>query len=253
VTRSGTRVQTAHADAWAASGRLRVADGGGATEVTGARLSSSGLPRAQWNTADVHDPAGVDLDAVAAWFARRGPDGTGVPWGVHLPAGTTFGLGRHVTQVRLMAATGPDLRPADGVPGLVLRDAEPDDAGTVAAVDAAAFGDAPDESRAWVRPYLAAPGALVLLALLDGDVVGTATGLRTDGPAGPCAEVSGVAVVPGARGRGVGAALTSAVTTWAFSSGADLAWLGAESDDAARVYERLGYAETPGLDVYEDL
>jgi GNAT superfamily N-acetyltransferase len=253
VTRSATRVQTAHADAWEVSGRLRVADGGGATEVTGARLSSSGLPKAQWNTADVYDLVGLDLEAARDWFAERGPDGAGVPWGVHVPAGAEPGHGTFVKGIRLLATTGPDLRPADPVPGLVLRDAGPDDADLLAGVDAAAFGDAPDESRAWMRPYLTAPETLVLLAELDGDVVGTATGLRTDGPAGPCVEVSGVAVVPAARRRGVGAALTSAVATWAFASGADLAWLCAETDAAVRVYDRLGFGETPGLDVYEDL
>ncbi|MGH8870106.1 MAG: GNAT family N-acetyltransferase [Actinomycetes bacterium] len=169
------------------------------------------------------------------------------------PPALPWSYGRRVSHKRLMAVTGPEFRPAAGVAGLVTREAGVDATDTVAALDAAAFGNAVDPARTWVRRYLDAPQALVLVAWLDGEPVGTATGLRSDGDAGPCVEVSAVGVLEQARERGIGAALTSAVTTWGFASGADLAWLGPESDDAARLYERLGYAETAGLDIYVDV
>lgn len=247
------RVQTAHGDAWQVSGRLRVADGGGAAELPGVRLMSSGLPVAQWNAADVTDPALVDLDAVRAWFAARGAGGTGVPWGVHVPAGTSWPHGRHLFRKRLMSVVGPELSPAPAVEGLVLREARPDDLDAVTSIDATAFGDPVDRTRAWTAPYLGARGVVVLLASLEGEPVATATGLRSDGVAGPCVEVSAVGVLEQARGRGIGAALTSAVATWGFASGADMVWLGPEDDDAARLYGRLGFVETDGLDVYVDV
>ena len=38
-----------------------------------------------------------------------------------------------------------------------------------------------------------------------------------------------------------------------FATGAELAHLNPDSDGAARLYERLGFTETPGLDIYVDL
>lgn len=52
---------TAQADAWQAEGRLRAPFGGGVLELPGARLMSSGLPQAQWNSGDMTDAARVPL------------------------------------------------------------------------------------------------------------------------------------------------------------------------------------------------
>jgi GNAT superfamily N-acetyltransferase len=53
----------------------------------------------------------------------------------------------------------------------------------------------------------------------------------------------GMAVAPGARGRGVGRALVDAVLEYARSSRADRCWLYTTEflDDAIRLYERFGF------------
>jgi ribosomal protein S18 acetylase RimI-like enzyme len=55
------------------------------------------------------------------------------------------------------------------------------------------------------------------------------------------AEVAGVGTLPTERRRGLGAAVTAALTGHALDSGADLVLLSAASDDVARLYARLGF------------
>jgi len=62
--------------------------------------------------------------------------------------------------------------------------------------------------------------------------------------------VGGIGVLPTARRRGVGAALSSWLVARAFEHGAVLAHLQTESDGAARVYARLGFDEFNGIDIY---
>ena len=47
--------------------------------------------------------------------------------------------------------------------------------------------------------------------------------------------------------------MTSWLLEQAFADGAALAHLNPDSDAAARLYARLGFVETAGLDVYTDL
>ena len=73
--------------------------------------------------------------------------------------------------------------------------------------------------------------------------------MATDEWGGPAVGLYGVGVVPEARRRGIGAALSA----WqAFADGAAFAHLNADTEDAARVYRRLGFVETPGFDIYAD-
>ncbi|HEU4423955.1 MAG TPA: GNAT family N-acetyltransferase [Pilimelia sp.] len=58
---------------------------------------------------------------------------------------------------------------------------------------------------------------------------------------GDVAEVAGVATLPSARRRGLGAAITAALARHALASGVDLLLLSAGSDDIARVYVRVGF------------
>ena len=74
---------------------------------------------------------------------------------------------------------------------------------------------------AWARGHLGAPRVETALAVLDGSPVGTAYAIRSDGLAGPCVYLAGVAVVPDARRRGVGAAISSWLIARAFADGAD--------------------------------
>ena len=71
---------------------------------------------------------------------------------------------------------------------------------------------------------------------LDGPV---ASGVHQ--PVGDTTEVVGVATLPSARRRGLGAAVTAALVAHATASALDLVFLSAASDDVARIYERLGF------------
>lgn len=246
------RVHAAHADAWQAEGRLREPLGGGACELPGVRLMASGLPHAQWNNGDVSDPDRFPLDDVRAWYAGRA-GGAGVPWGVRVPADHAFTHGRPLFRKRCMAVSPADYR-APGMPaGVDLARAWPADVDTVATIDALAFGGPVEQARAWVEPHLGAPRFVSALARLHGEPVGIATAILTDDRAGSCVGIFGVGVLERARRQGVGGALTSWLLEVAFDEGVTLAHLNPDSDAAARLYGRLGFKETRGLDVYADL
>jgi GNAT superfamily N-acetyltransferase len=239
-------VRTAHGDAWQVQGRLREPFGGGALELPGVRLMASGLPHPQWNNGDVTDVRLVDVGAVGAWY-----DALGVPWGLRVPAGAPWSSGRLLFGKRLMGLSR--LAPTPPVAGLVVRAATPADLDAVLHVDCVAFGSEPAVERPWVEPHLSAAPVTVALALLDGEPVGTAYALRSDGRAGPAAYVAGVGVLPRARRRGVAAAMSSWLVERALADGAELAHLHPDDDAAARLYARLGFVEVPGFDVYVDV
>lgn len=246
------RVWAAQGDAWQAEGRLREHLGGGAVEFPGIRLMASGLPHPQWNNGDVTDPVTVPWAGVRAWYAARA-GGAGVPWGVRAPAGRHPGLGRLLFRKRCMGLASERFATVDTRTTVEIRTAAPADAADVAAIDAAAFDEPIERIRRWVEPHLDAPGFTVALAELDGVAVGIATAIRTDDRAGPCVGIFGVAVLERARRRGVASALTSWLLGRALAGGATLAHLNPDSVAAERLYARLGFVETAGLDVYVDL
>jgi GNAT superfamily N-acetyltransferase len=241
------RVRTAHGDAWEAQGLMRARCGGGAGELRGIRLSASGIAHAQWNNGDV-TAADADIEGARAFFTARR-----VPWGVRVPAGMRWAHGRLLFSKRLMGLPAGGHRPAPAVSGLRVRAAAPADLSTVVRIDAEAFGDDPELERQWLEPHLSAPRCTVALAELDGTPVGTGYSLRSDGRAGPCLYIAGVAVASTARRRGVAARITSWLLDRGFAAGAELAHLHPDSDVAGRLYARLGFLETPGFDVYVDL
>jgi GNAT superfamily N-acetyltransferase len=59
--------------------------------------------------------------------------------------------------------------------------------------------------------------------------------------AGDVVEIAGVATLPSARRRGLGAAITAVLARAALDAGAGLVFLSAGSDDVARVYLRVGF------------
>ena len=242
------RARTANADAWQTEGRLRTAFGGGAIELPGVRLMASGLYHARWNSGDVTEPSRVDIEAVRAWYLARVAS-----WGLRVPEGARWRKGRFVARKRLMGLEAAAFRPAAVPEGVAIRPATPGDLDAVARIDAAAFGDRPDDTRRWVAPRLGAAGVTVALAALADEPVGVATCVRTDDRAGPCAGIFAVGVLPAARRRGVASALTSWLLERALDSGVTLAHLNPDTEDAARVYARLGFAETPGFDIYVDM
>ena len=242
-----THVHVAHADAWEAEGRLRERDGGGVLAARGLRLMASGLAPARWNSGDVTAPD-ADLDAARAFYAQRG-----VAWGLRVPAGMPWTHGRRLLTLRIMAAGASDLRLARAAPGVAVRVAGHRDLDAVVAIDASAFGEDPDVERPWLAPHLTAPAVTTALATLEGKPVATAYAIRTDGVAGPAVYLAGVAVLPAARRRGVGAALSSWLLARGIAGGAELAHLHADTADAARVYARLGFTDADPLDVYVDV
>ena len=242
-----SRVQVAHADAWQAEGRLHERGGGGALEVPGLRLMASGLPQPQWNSADVTAPD-ADLDVARAFYAARGAG-----WGVRVPPGIRWRHGRKLLTLRLMSLEPRDLVCAPAAPAVELRRAVREDLEAVLHVDATAFEQDPASERGWLEPHFGAPGAEVALATLGGMPVGTGYTIHTDDRAGPCLYLAGVAVLPEVRRRGVASLLSSWLLARGFAAGARLAHLHADTDDAARVYARLGFADAGSLDVYVDV
>ncbi|WP_309068301.1 GNAT family N-acetyltransferase [Microbacterium sp.] len=242
TTVDAATARAADGDAWQAHGLIRAGSGGAVAEHPGVRTMASGLPHPQWNNADVHDPSAADVGAVAHWYERQG-----VPWGFRVPAGAEWRHGRLLFRCRLMALDASTLRPttADGV---TVRAASERDLDDVVAVDAQAFGG--DPATAWMLPLLRSSRATVALATIRGRAVATGYALRSDGWAGPSALLAGIGVLPAARRRGVGAALSSWLLQRAFEDGARISVLNPDSDDAARVYSRLGFSEVEGFAIH---
>jgi ribosomal protein S18 acetylase RimI-like enzyme len=238
---SGHRAHLAQGDVWAAEGRLRERVGGGVGEVRGARVTASGLAHQQWNSGDVHE-ADFDLEAVAAWYGERG-----VPWGLRIPVGLGPRPGRHLFTKRCMTVEPEQFV---GVGHAELRRATSDDLGGAVYVDSTAFGYPAEASAGWLAPMVEA--GTVWLAEVGGRVVGAARSVVTDGWAGPAVGVFGVGVLPEYRRRGIGSALTSHLVAEGFAAGAKFAHLNPDTGDAGRLYERLGFVEAPGLDVFAD-
>jgi GNAT superfamily N-acetyltransferase len=238
------RARTAHADARAVEGMAREADGGGALTLRGIRVMASGLPQAQFNTAVVTGPD-VDLDGARAFYAERD-----LPWGILVPGGMAWGAGRYLHSLPLMGVSRSGLRRSPELPGLGLRAAGPDDLEAVLRIDTTAFDSDPDEFRPWTEPHLRGGPFTTAVAELDGEPVGTAFTVRSHGPAGPAVYLGGVAVLEPARRRGVAAAMSAWLLERAFADGARLAHRQADTDAAARVYARLGFAPAGALDIY---
>ncbi|WP_369138767.1 GNAT family N-acetyltransferase [Modestobacter versicolor] len=241
-----TRVLHAQADAWAAQARLR--PGGATAELPGARLAASGLPHPQHNGADLTDARLVDEAAVARWFADHD-----VPWAWRVPAARRWDAGQLVITQRLMGLEPASFRPAPLPADVELRIAGEADADAVVGVDLAAFGGSEAPARAWLAGLLAASErgavAAVALATWRGEPVATAYAVHSAERAGPAALLAGVAVLPAARRRGIGAAISSWLLARAFTAGAALAHLQPDDERAARVYRRLGFTEVPGLQI----
>lgn len=84
---------------------------------------------------------------------------------------------------------------------------------------------------------LALPSSVFLLAWLDWEPAGTGVSHSLKG----AAEIVGVVTRTDMRRRGVAATVTSSLVARHFESGGDFVFLDAASDDAAKVYEKLGF------------
>jgi ribosomal protein S18 acetylase RimI-like enzyme len=144
-------------------------------------------------------------------------------------------------------------------PGVMVRDARPDELDgigdlRVAAYRADGFLTATSGYAATLRALGADGQGEVLAAVDGGQVVGTVTlqgwpaGQMARGPGE--AEVRALAVAPGARGRGVGAALVAAVIERAAGQGIrQLVLLTLPDMRAAhRLYSQAGFSRLPDRD-----
>jgi GNAT superfamily N-acetyltransferase len=228
-------------------GELRAPAGGATATPRDLQLMAAGFEAPGVNSGDVTGP-NPDLDAAREFYAARG-----VTWGLRVPCELPWPHGRRLFRRRVMAVPRAAFRPASAVQGLTLRRAGPPDLPTVLHIDSTVFDLDPTDNTRWLEPLLHAEVADVVLASLDGDPAGTAYTLRSDGAGGPALYLAGVGVLAAARRRGVGAALSSWLLERGLAAGAELAHLNPDTDDAARLYERLGFVDTPGLDIYVDL
>ncbi len=135
-----------------------------------------------------------------------------------------------------MSGCGSAKGRADGSePG--VRPARRTDLAAVVEIEAAAFPD-PWSARSFAD-LMARPDAALLVAAAAGEVAGYATlTLR-----GAEAELTSVAVSPGRRGRGVGAALVGGGVEWARGRGAGRILLAVRTGNAPaiRLYEGAGF------------
>jgi GNAT superfamily N-acetyltransferase len=231
--------------------RRRNVVGGEVLEIDGLVLALSNLPDPALNSAVVEreprDPAAA-LRLADAAFEERG-----------LALGIDLQLGRHPTldeSIRPAGLTRIIERPAlacaidelaqpSSLGAVEIRPVakERDVAGLVS-VGVEAFGDDPEVGAAFYGAGATGIEGVQALVAWDGDrPVGIATGYLHDDAVG----VMGVGVVPSARRRGIGSALTLRAAT-AFS-GADIAWLH-PSDEAMGMYERLGFAPVSQWEVW---
>jgi ribosomal protein S18 acetylase RimI-like enzyme len=82
-------------------------------------------------------------------------------------------------------------------------------------------------------------GLLGMVAAYDEH--GRVVGGGSHGPRGDTTELTGIAVLPRARRRGIGADITRALVEDAQSRGVGTVFLSAQDDAVARVYERVGF------------
>ncbi|MBA2531767.1 MAG: GNAT family N-acetyltransferase [Nocardioidaceae bacterium] len=92
--------------------------------------------------------------------------------------------------------------------------------------------------REWVGPRIRRRLLSVAGAFnASGDAVGGGSHAVRDG----VSELTGIAVLPQYRRRGIGAAITKVLADDAAAAGATTVFLSAGTDDVARVYERVGF------------
>jgi len=89
-----------------------------------------------------------------------------------------------------------------------------------------------------LRTDLARPNSVFLLAWLEWEPAGTGVSHSLKG----AAEIVGVVTRKDRRRRGIAAAITSELVKRHFASGGDFVFLDAANEDAARVYEKLGFS-----------
>jgi predicted GNAT family acetyltransferase len=98
--------------------------------------------------------------------------------------------------------------------------------------------DRPPPAVERLRADIARPNSVFLLAWLEWEPAGTGVSHSLKG----AAEIVGVVTNKEQRRRGVAAAITSELMRRHFANGGDFVFLDAANEEAARVYERLGFS-----------
>lgn len=142
-----------------------------------------------------------------------------------------------------------------------IRPARPDEYDTVADVVSAAYATLPDHAaehsyEASLRDVAGrAETAEVLVAVEDGEILGTITFVPGPGPMAEsddpdAAWIRMLGVTPAARGKGVGAALVNECVERARAAGRRRVLLDTRESmqSAHRIYERAGFRRAPELD-----
>ena len=120
---------------------------------------------------------------------------------------------------------------ATGVVGMAERDARMADPDNDARADA-------------VRSMLRAGTSTMGVAYdTRGDLGGGVVASGSCNPRGDTSEIVGVATLPSARRRGLAAALTALLVREMRAAGVRTVFLSADSEDVARVYRRIGFAD----------
>ena len=208
---------------------------------------ASGLEYSHLNAACMTDPGLADVEAARAWYRERK-----LSWGAIVPAGTRWPHGRRLLTIALMATRPEDFAGEPAPAGVTLRKAGEEDLETLVAIDNGAFGSAAAPARAWLGPLCTCDDADVAIGELNGVPVAAGYVLRCDGAAGPSLYLGGIGVLPPTRRRGIAAALLTWLVAPGLKRDGNFAHLQTDSENAARVYSRLGFAELNGIDIYVD-
>ena len=205
-----------------------------------------------------HHIAVADVDAVRA-RQREHEEPDALEW-VHDTTPSLLaavrGSGLPVHEHPLLVLGAPlEIAPPEGTRVRVLEPDDPDLARARATADVGfsqidtLVGDAGPAERdelaaAKTEESLAQPRRLMREGRLRTAVVEDESGPLAVGShqmAGDVSEIVGVATLPVARRRGLGAAVTAALVADARARGVDLVFLSATDDAVARVYQRVGF------------
>ena len=236
-----------------AAERARRANVAGAEvlEIDGLVLALANLADPALSSVVVQRPprdADAALTAAEAEFSRRG-----LQFGIDLQVGRhphvdetvrSMGLARIIERpgMTIDPRRLPDAPPASDID--IREVAGPGDAEALVQVGVLAFGDDAEVGRAFYgasAPGL--PDACMFVAWRGSEPVGISAAYRRDMTTG----VMGVGVVPTARGKGLGSALTVCAAR-AFPD-AELVWLH-PSDEARSMYGRLGFERVSDWEVW---
>ncbi|WP_369394100.1 GNAT family N-acetyltransferase [Streptomyces sp. CG1] len=195
------------------------------------------------------EPTDRDIADLIAVFRERGlkprlefaPDATPAVE----PALRRAGFGTEAVHEYLVC-TPATLTPPGSVPGSAapVEVAAPVTEADYTALDIAlaeAFGGAWEpspEGSARLRRTEESGGAVRFVRAPGG---GCAGGALCSAPAEGTAELAGVGTLPVHRGRGIAAAVTSALAGTMFGRGAESVWLEYSGEGSRRVYERVGF------------